>query len=339
MKRVTIKDIAKIAGVSYATVSRALGDSKEISERTRQRILEICKAEGYYSNSLAKGLVNHKSYLFGLIVPDISNTYFSEIALEVETYAKTKGYHIILCNSHHSSTEAEEAFEFLMSHQADGIILASTQEEILNIALPFTKHVPIVILGDVTSHLSSTCHAVSLDNYVGGALGATHLATLGHQDVAYLGHRPNNSQHEKRLQGFCEAASKHHQSVTIIKNDFSSASSMPSGYQLAKSLFRNPLTHTAIFAATDSTALGILQAAEEFNLKVPEDFSLIGFDNCSYAALPGIHLTTVDQCKKEQAKLSIDLLLQQMNQDIALPPTLHCVKPNICIRKTTQRLT
>lgn len=336
MKRITIKDIAKIAGVSYATVSRALGDSKEISTATRERILEICKEEGYYTNSLAKGLVNNKSYLLGLIVPDISNTFFSEMVLEIETYAKQNGYHLILCNSHHSKETAKEAFEFLMSHQADGIILVSTQPEILSIVEPFAKHVPIVIIGDLIPELTPICHRVSLDNSLGGKLAAQHLNKLGHQHVAYIGHRPHNSIHENRLSGFLQTAQHLNQSVTVIENTTSNSSSQQSGYQLAQSFLTKPHSNTAIFAATDSTALGILQAAEELGLSVPTDFSLIGFDNCSYTAYPGIALTTIDQCKKEQAQLSVQLLLDQMGEGSSLAIKTHTIMPKLCERKSCQ---
>lgn len=338
MKRVTIKDIAKIAGVSYATVSRSLSDSPEISEATKSRILEICKAEGYYKNSLAKGLVNHKSYLLGLIVPDISNNFFSEIALEIETYARGKGYHIILCNSNHCPQTTKEAFEFLMSHQADGIILVSTQAEVVNVATPFAKRVPTVIIGDLTADLLPLCHAVSTDNYLGGKLAAEFLAKLRHRHIAYVGYRPNNSVHQQRFQGFNETAQKYNQLITVIENDFSNSSSIKVGYQLAKSLLKKPLQQTAIFAATDSIALGILQAAEELNLKVPQDFSLLGFDNCSYSSLPGIHLTTIDQCNKEQAQLCIDLLLDQMNKESTIQLQTHSIPTKLCVRKTCTAL-
>jgi LacI family transcriptional regulator len=125
-QHITIKDIARIAGVSTSTVSRALSNSPELSEQTRQRILEICRQEGYRVNALARSLICNKTNVIGLIVPEVTNPFYAELSLGIETHARSLGYNMILCNGQNDPKVTEELFGFLISHQVDGIILASS---------------------------------------------------------------------------------------------------------------------------------------------------------------------------------------------------------------------
>ena len=126
-QHITIKDIARIAGVSTSTVSRALSNSPELSEQTRQRILEICRREGYRVNALARSLICNKTNVIGLIVPEVTNPFYAELSLGIETHARSLGYNVILCNGQNDAKVTEELFGFLISHQVDGIILASAE--------------------------------------------------------------------------------------------------------------------------------------------------------------------------------------------------------------------
>ena len=128
-QHITIKDIARIAGVSTSTVSRALSNSPELSEQTRQRILEICRREGYRVNALARSLICNKTNVIGLIVPEVTNPFYAELSLGIETHARSLGYNVILCNGQNDTKVTEELFGFLISHQVDGIILASSQQD------------------------------------------------------------------------------------------------------------------------------------------------------------------------------------------------------------------
>ena len=125
-QHITIKDIARIAGVSTSTVSRALSNSPELSEQTRQRILEICQREGYRVNALARSLICNKTNVIGLIVPEVTNPFYAELSLGIETHARSLGYNVILCNGQNDTKVTEELFGFLISHQVDGIILIAT---------------------------------------------------------------------------------------------------------------------------------------------------------------------------------------------------------------------
>lgn len=310
MKRVTIKDIARIAGVSYATVSRALSNSPEISAETRDRIKKICEREGYRANTLARSLISNRTNVLGLIVPDIANAFYSEVAYNIETYARRHGYNVMLCNSLHNMQQVTDLFNFLVGHQVDGIILCTSRDETREHVSRYFQTVPTVLFGDCSlDSMSDNCNSVSLDNFSGGRIGMEYLLRQGHTDVCYLGYRAHSSTHQHRLAGAQRAAEAAGATLRVVENPEDS-SSIEAGHVLAKSVFSQPFTSTAIFAATDALALGVMQAADEFNLRVPEDVSLLGFDNCIYAGLPKINLTSVDQRKQQLAEASVDLLLQ-----------------------------
>ena len=164
-QHITIKDIARIAGVSTSTVSRALSNSPELSEQTRQRILEICQREGYRVNALARSLICNKTNVIGLIVPEVTNPFYAELSLGIETHARSLGYNVILCNGQNDAKVTEELFGFLISHQVDGIILASSQQDAGTMIQKF--------------EVNSVC----IDNLAGGRLAAEHLLELGHRDI------------------------------------------------------------------------------------------------------------------------------------------------------------
>lgn len=309
MRRITIKDIAQIAGVSYATVSRALSGSSEVNEQTRNRILEICQKEGYRANSLARSLIRNKTNMLGLIVPDVSNPFYGELAFGIEKHAYENGYNIMLCNSMFDTDQTRNLFDLLISHQADGIILAGSHDEACSWIGEYTRTVPLVLAGDaVFSQAKDNFNTVSIDNQAGGHLAGSYLCELGHKKITYLGLRTSSVTHRARFSGFCAALNEYGLAPIVLENP-GNASSIQVGYQLGKQFLSKGLDCTAIFAATDSLALGVLQACDELNIRIPKDISLLGFDNITYSALPKISLTTVDQCKPMLAQTAVNLLL------------------------------
>ena len=198
-QHITIKDIARIAGVSTSTVSRALSNSPELSEQTRQRILEICRREGYRVNALARSLICNKTNVIGLIVPEVTNPFYAELSLGIETHARSLGYNVILCNGQNDGKVTEELFGFLISHQVDGIILASSQQDAGTMIQNFAPRLPAVLLGTPALVSGDEVNSVCIDNLAGGRLAAEHLLELGHRDIVYLGNRPNSLTHQLRL--------------------------------------------------------------------------------------------------------------------------------------------
>ena len=325
MKSVTIKDIAKVAGVSYATVSRALSGSTEIGEETRERVLKICREMGYTTNYVARSMVMKKTKLLGLIVANIDNPFMSELALHIEMRAREQGYNLMLCNSSHDLALEKQVFELLAGRQVDGIILVPSSSDSYANLKPLISRVPTVFVSENLRDLPESY--VSVDNYRGTRIGTEYLYAHGHRSILYFGRRKGSMTHQLRAEGYLDAC----RDLGIEPAVFNSAfpmSSVQAGYQMAKHVFAKPLPYTAIFAATDSLALGVFDAAEEAGVRIPEDLSLIGFDNILYADLPKIHLTTIEQPKKAMASVAVDVLLEKIADESSgyshriLTPTL-----------------
>lgn len=325
MKNVTIKDVAKVAGVSYATVSRALSGSTEIGEDTRERILKICMEMGYTTNYIARSMVMKKTKLLGLIVANIDNPFMSELAYYIEMRARERGYNLMLCNSSHDLDIEREVFELLVSRQADGIILVPASTESFETLKHLVQKVPTVFVSENLRDVPESY--ISVDNYRGTYIGTEYLYSLGHRKILYFGLRKASVTHQMRAEGYINACRALGIETNILDSNYKQ-SSIQAGYELARHVFSGKLDFTAIFAAADSLALGVYAAAEEAGVRIPEDISLIGFDNILYSDLPRIHLTTIEQPKKTMAIAAVDILCEKLNDDASgyshriLTPTL-----------------
>lgn len=334
MKRVTIKDIAKLADVSYSSVSKALNGKGKISDKTKEKILRICKEEGYHANILARNLSTRKTDVLGLIIPDISNPFYSELSLKVDFFAKQQGYNIILFNSFNKDEILTEVLGFLLGLQVEGIILAGSQDRVLKLSGKYTDAIPLVLLGGAgVDHEGKNFNIVCSDSFLGGKTAAEYLLSLKHKNIIYVGHQAESITHDQRLRGFLSVTKQHRIKCRIIENK-KEGSSMEAGYSIGKELFSSEKNATAIFAATDAIALGILKAADEFGIRIPEDFSLIGYDNIAYTDLPKIELTTIDQRKELLAKEAVHTLLEIIHKENNEQFIHRNIKPVLIKRKS-----
>jgi LacI family transcriptional regulator len=312
MKNVTIKDVAKKAGVSYSTVSRALSGSAEISEKTRENILKICKEMNYTANTVARAMVMKSTKLIGLIVTDINNPFMSELAYHIDRQTRKRGYNIILSNSSQDPSQEEEAFNLMLGHQVDGIIICPSSPTSYANLQEYMQKIPTVFLGENLRNIPESY--ISVDNFLGAELGVEYLYNLGHRKILYFGQRKGSVSHQLRAEGYASACEKYNLTPQYFHNTFN-ATSIKNGYQLAKQLFADRPDITAIFASTDTNALGIMKAAEEAQIRIPEDLSLLGFDNIRDAGLPRIELTTVEQPMKVMASVAVDCLLDKITNE------------------------
>lgn len=338
MNTVTIKDIARLAGVSSATVSRTLNGLGGVSEETRARVLTLCQEQGYRKNLLARSLSAHRAGLIGCILSDLDNPLFAEMSLTLERIARQRGYHVMLCHGRVEDTDIRQLFDFLLGHRVDGIILISSSSQAPELIRRYVGRVPIVLQGifDTAPELMPV-QAVSVDNLAGGRLAAEYLYHLGHRRVVYLGLRQNNASHALRYRGFAAAAERLGMEVRVLPNEeFSSTSD--AGYRLAKEYFFDRCQETAMFAASDALALGAMGAAKEFNLSIPGDLSILGFDNISYSSLPGIRLTTVDHRTNRLVELSMVTLLNRIEQPGAVDLTPQLIQPTLVERSSCRRI-
>ena len=333
MANPTIKDVAREAGVSIATVSRVLNKKGTVKEESVQSVLQAIERLGYHPNSIARTLKNDSSKTIGLVVTDISNDFFTRMARGIEDVLNDRGYNLFVCSTDGLQQREAQCLSLLREKQVDGIILANSHSDAPRWIQQYAPHLPTVLLGTPASLSGDEVNSVCIDNLAGGRLAAEYLLSLGHRSIAYLGHRSGSLTHQLRLRGFMEVLGKEGLTPTVIENTADS-SSIGAGYELSRKLFNEGCPHTAIFAATDSLALGAMQAADEFGISIPDDLSLLGFDNIIYSSLPKITLSTIDQRKSLLAEAAVDILTQIIESDERDEFTHRMIRPALIRRSS-----
>ncbi|MDL2257676.1 LacI family transcriptional regulator [Eubacteriales bacterium OttesenSCG-928-K08] len=324
-KTVTIKDVAREANVSYATVSRALSPGSSIREDTRQRVLEVCDRLGYTTNYVARSMVMRETRLLGLVLPSIDNPFMSEMAYHIECIARSLDYSIMLCSSSYDLKEEEKAINLVLGRQVDGIIIIPTARDSYPNLKKYLNKVPTVFVNE--NLMEAPESYVTVDNYRGTFIGAEYLMALGHKRILYFGRRSTTATHTLRAMGYQDACLQHGVEPMFF-DSYTDATTITNGYEMARQLFRERQDFTAIQASTDTFALGVLQAADEYGIRIPEDISLLGFDNIRYAQLPKINLTTIEQPKAAMADVAVNILVGKIQNDFeayshrVLTPTL-----------------
>jgi LacI family transcriptional regulator len=303
----TLHDVAVAAGVTAATASRSLTGAYGVHPVTRKRVHEVAVQLNYKANRFARGLVTGRSDVIGLIVSDIRNSYFAEVARGAEDAAYAAGLDVLLCNSDLDSTRQMRYVSSLMSKRVEGIIMNSvanlTREDQMYIA---NSRVPIVLLNRPAKAMMFS--TVSADNERGGELAAECLLAYGHRRIIHLTGPEKHDNLSARCRGFLRAARQFGRSAEA--SVMHGAHTLAGGYQLARNVFGNLGKITGISTANDAMAFGVIKAAIEMGRRIPEDVSLIGFDDVELAALAHPPLTTVRQPKYEMGFAAIDVLLR-----------------------------
>jgi len=328
---VTIKDIARAVGVSPSTVSRALSDSPLVNNVTKENVHRIARQLGYERNELARALVKGSSGAIGLIVPDITNPFFSDIARGIAEIADRAGYGLILCNTDGRIDRELSYVRLMRRKRVDGLLLCST-----TIDAPYLREVergrtPFILVSSLG--LTPQLPYVMTDDRAGARLAMEHLIALGHCRIGFIAGPENVHASRDRRAAYIDVLREHAIPPVDAWQSFASftqAAGREAGQRML-SLAERP---TAIFAANDVIALGVLEVAEGLGLRVPEDLSIIGYDDISYAALPRIQLTTVAQPAVEMGQIAADWLLSRIeNPDT--PPLQRILRPLLVVRSTT----
>ena len=327
-KRATIKDVAALAGVSAATVSRALDDRPEISSETKERVRSACAQLGYVPNAAARGLSGHATHTIGLVLPDISNPYFSGMATAIEETAAAHGCRVFLSNSLRKEDRELRAIENLVARQVDGILVNPVSPESQLRHREVLGGLPCVYLG--ANHDESPSYVMA-DNETGAYAAARYLIRLGHRDILFLGGRTTSRTREQRIRGFRRALAEAGLEGRELPAPPNVTLMRQWSYETALELLKGPLPD-AIFAYSDMTALTVLEAAEERGVRIPEDLSMVGYDNIAFGALHRIHLTTVSQHKYQQGQIAVERLLEKINGSRA--HTEDILEPELIIRST-----
>jgi LacI family transcriptional regulator len=308
---VTIKDVARESGVNISTVSRALNNSYGVNNQTREHVAAVAARLNYRPNRVARGLVTGRSHSLGLILSDIRNPFFAEVARGAEDAARTGNCDLVLCNSDLDADKQMHYVRSLLEKRIDGILMNSVSALSREQQAQLTaSDVPIVLLNrPASSQLFST---VCANNEAGGAMAAQYLLDLGHRKIAHLTGPKQHGNLSDRTRGFVRtlqaAKIAIHPIVRYGKFNFAG------GAELTRKLLDAHPDVTAIFAANDVMAFGVVQAALERGLRIPEDLSLIGFDNIEFSGIVHPPLTTIHQPKYEMGQAAVEILLRMARE-------------------------
>ena len=334
-KKITIKDIAKLANVSHPAVSMALNNRPGVGEKKRQEILKIAKKIGYQPNLVAKALVSKRSYTIGLIIKNISDQFYTELAKGVEETASKFGYNIILCTTNGSLKSQKKYLDVLLSRGVDGIIISTVLVNDPHINFLVKERFPFVCINRVSlsRSLNNKVDYVTLDNYSAGYKGIEHLWKLGHDRIAIITGSLNASNAIASLEGAKAALLEHGIKIDpmlLREGNYS----RQNAYNAAKRLIKLKKPPTAIFAQDDNMALAVREALLGSGLKIPEDIALIGIDDIEMGALTGIDLTTISQKKYEMGYIGVKILMEKIEKKA--PPMVEKVvlEAELIIRKT-----
>ncbi len=314
---VTIKDVARESGVNVSTVSRALNGEYGVHTETREMVAAVARRLGYRPNRVARGLVTGRSHTLALVVSDIRNHFFAEVARGAEDAACRAAHDLILCNSDLDPDKQTRYLQSLLEKRVDGIlinsvaVLSKTQQEQLA-----AMDVAIVLLNRTAPRgaFSSVC----ADNRRGGKLAAEYLLGLGHRHIAHLTGPRHHGNMTDRARGFIRALVTAPRPVDPIviygRNDFTG------GYEMGRELLARHPGATAVFAASDAMAFGAMRAFTEAGRHIPDDVSVVGFDDTELAAIVNPSLTTIYQPKYEIGEAAVEILLRHAGRNKNLPP-------------------
>jgi LacI family transcriptional regulator len=303
----TLHDVAVAAGVTIATASRSLTGAYGVHPETRKRVTKVAAQLNYKPNRFARALVTGRSNAIGLVISDVRNSYFADVARGAEDAAYAAGFDLLLCNSDLDSTRQMRYVNSLLEKRVEGIIMNSvaslTSKAQASIA---ESGVPVVLLYRPAG--KTPFSTVSADSERGGELAAKCLMEHGHRHMAYLTGPKQHANLSKRVAGFLETVRKFGSGAEACV--VHGTHTLAGGYEMGKTLLRKPGKITAIATANDAVAFGVMKAASEMGVRIPDDISLVGFDDVEVASIVGPPLTTIRQSKYEIGAAAVDILLR-----------------------------
>jgi DNA-binding LacI/PurR family transcriptional regulator len=323
----TMEDVARVAGVSRALVSLVFRDSPKVSAARRDRVLEAAEHLGYRPNAMARHLASRTTRTLGVLLNDLHNPFFADIYDGVETAASSLGYRLLLTAGRHRDGSEHNAIDTMLQHRVDAMILISPRIPAADIA-SFSRQAPLVVLGRTVE--GSAIDSIMADEAQGALAAVEHLATLGHRSIVHIdGGRGAGA--AARRAGFERAISQLGLGIPdVVPGDFTEMS----GVTATAGLLQRPTMPTAIFAANDIVALGVIDTLAGAGLRVPDDVSVLGYDNTALARMRHISLTTVDQPRIEMGEMAVHLLDQRVNARRSTSVT-HLMRPTLMTRRST----
>jgi len=329
MQVVTIKDVAREAGVSVGTASQALRESPSVREATRHRVRAVAVRLRYQPSALARGLVTRRTHSVGLLISDISNPFFIRAVRAIEDGAQENGYNVILCNTDEDPAKETQYLRVLIEKRVDGIILATTAGSLQAVRDVRWRRIPLVLFDRELPRVAAD--TVKVDSVLGGRLAADHLLSLGHRRIAIIHGPVVRSTGAERLQGYLSAlreAGVRPDPALIREGNFKA----DSGRELAHRLLELSSPPTALFCTNNLMTVGALQTLGEWGVRIPQDLSLVGYDDMEWWTLTHPPLTTVGQPVYELGREAMRLVLAQIQTPRRRRPQRVVLKPELILR-------
>lgn len=327
----TIKDVAALAGVSFTTVSHVLNDTRPVSADARRRVLAAVEEIGYLPSAVARSLRKSETKIVGVLVPNVQNPFFAELVCGVEEACRLAGYSVFLCNSDNDPKRQQQYMRTLLEKRVDGLLLSSAGDS--DALARIFKHasVPSVTVDRMVP--GARADRVAVHNQAGALAAVQHLLKLGHTRIACISGPAEFEVSQERAEGWRQAQREAGLSPNedwLLESDFSSAG----GYETARQLLRHHPEVTALFAANDLMAIGALRAVAEAGRRVPEDFSIVGFDDIELAGFVHPALTTVGCSIKELGREAGRVLIERI-ENAGAPLKDVLLSPRLVVRQST----
>lgn len=308
----TISDIAKLANVSNSAVSIVLNNKPGVSEKTRKKVLEIIKKYNYTPNNLAQALVAKETKSIGLIIKEIDNPYFAKVMKGVYDTCSELGYSVLLGSSELSLEKESEIINTFLNKRVDGLIISPLQSERSNFSYlsnMLNANFSLVLLGTIQNYLTNS---VDIDNFKAAYDAVSYLIKLGHTKIAHLAGPIHSGHGQRRLEGYKQALIDNH---IAINNSFIVPVEpyTPNGFRACWDMFNGAKeVPTGIFCYNDLVAVGVIEALSKLGIKVPQQVSVVGFDNIDFSEYVRIPLTTIQMPAYDIGKASTNLLIKQI---------------------------
>lgn len=330
--KITIRDIAREAGVSMNTVSRALNGKDDVNEQTREKIEEIAKALNYTPNQFAKGLRSQKSNVIGVIVTNIANPFYSEIVKVAEGIARKHNYDLMLCNSSEDKKLEKHILSMMQSKFVDGILITPVNADPETIALLEDTQIPYVIINRQPEQGEGVSYVVN-DDENGAYLGARHLCERGIREIHYLAGPLNLYTVRQRIKGCQRAITEYPETELIIHN---MAITLVDSYeQTLQILDQYAGRRIGLFAYNDNMALGAMKAVRERGRKIPSEVALVGYDDILFSSMLDVPLTTIRQSSTEIGERGSRILMRKLDSKKGKYNKQEILEPELIIRSST----
>jgi LacI family transcriptional regulator len=326
----TIRDVARLAGVSAATVSRVLNNKGYVSEEKKDKIEKVIRDMGFEPNQVARGLAKKSSNTLALIVSDITNTFFAELAKGAEKVAHKNGYSLILGNTNGMDSNDDGYMKLLMNKYIDGVIIATHDIEMETLK----KHVktPLVVL-EMDNDLQNSC-TIKVDNLTGAIKAAEHLVSIGCKKIAHIFGPQYDLTAKERLEGYKHVI-KHSSTLPeiLIEGDFT----INVGVSSVEKLLDAHPDVDGIFAGNDLMAIGVVKELSRRNIKIPDDIAVCGFDGIFLTQVTNPEITTVEQPIQQMGEMAAEKLIHRINHSVYHKETIE-LQATLKIRESTVKV-